>query len=144
VHQTWLPGGIGVVNVDNCYNHITHLIALLVFQALGVPQDQEAVVLMLSIIQDMKFSLRTGFGDSKVYEGSTDGKKMQGLCQGNGAAPAGWTITSITLIQAHKWKEHSVHLLSTITKKPLHVAGGVFTDNTDLEHLGMNKLRGRS
>jgi hypothetical protein len=67
--QTWLPTGISAVDADNCYNQIAHPIALLVFQALGV--------------SDMKFFLRTGFGDSKVYAGLTDGKKTQGLCQGN-------------------------------------------------------------
>ncbi len=57
---------------------IAHPIAPLVFQSLGVPKV--AVVLLLSTIQDMKFSPRMGFGDDKVYAGSTDGKKTQGLC----------------------------------------------------------------
>ncbi len=51
----------------------------MVFQLLGVPE--EAAVLMLSTIQDMKFFLRMGFVDSKVYAGSANGKKTQGLCQ---------------------------------------------------------------
>jgi hypothetical protein len=108
VCQTRRSTGISAVNADNCYDCIVHLIASLVFQALGVPQ--EAVVSLLSTIQDMQFFLRTGFGDSKAYAGSTDGKKTQGLCQGNGAAPAGWTVTSITMIQAQKRKGHGVHL----------------------------------
>ena len=57
----------------------------------------------------MKFFLRTGFGDSKEYAGSTDGKKTQGLCQGNGAAPAGWTATSVAILQAHRRKGHGVN-----------------------------------
>ncbi len=52
----------------------------------------------------MQFSLQTGFGDSKEYAGLTNSKKMQGLCQVNGAAQAKWTITSITMIQAHRRK----------------------------------------
>ena len=85
-----------------------------------------AVVSLVSTIQDMKFFLRTGFGDSKVHAGSTEGKKTQGLCQSNGAAPTGWTVTSITMIQAHKSKGHGVHLLCPITKTPLHLAGTIF------------------
>ncbi len=102
VRQARRPAGISAVDVDNCYDRIAHPIASLIFQSLGVPQ--EAVVSMLSTIQDMKFFLRTGFGDSKVYAGSTDGKKTQGLCQGNGEAPAGWTVTSIAMLRSHKRK----------------------------------------
>ena len=100
VRQTRLPAGISAVDADNCYDRICHPIASLVFQALGVPKP--AIVSMLSMIQDMKFHLRTGFGDSKVHAGATGGVKTQGLCQGNGAAPAGWTVTSIAMIRAYK------------------------------------------
>jgi hypothetical protein len=108
VHQTWLPVGISKVNANNCYDQIAHPIALLVFQALGFPQ--EAIVSFLSTIQDMIFFLHTGFGDSKVYLGLTNAKKMQGLCQGNGAAPVDWTVTSIKMLKAHKRKGHGVQL----------------------------------
>jgi hypothetical protein len=91
----------------------------MVFQSLGVPQ--EVATSMLSTIQDMWFFLRTGFGDSKAYAGSTNGKKTQGMCQGNGAAPAGWTVMSITMIEAHKRKGHGVHLEGPITGTKLHL-----------------------
>ncbi len=59
IRQTRLPAGISVVDADYCYDRITHPIVSMVFQALGVPQ--EAIILMLTTIQDMKFFLRTGF-----------------------------------------------------------------------------------
>jgi hypothetical protein len=138
VHQTRLPAGISAVDADNCYNRIAHPIVSLVFQALGVPQ--EAIFLMLTTIQDMKFFLRTGFGDSKDYAGSTGGKKTQGMCQGNGASPAAWTVTSITMINGQKRKGHGIHLICSITKKNLHLVGTLIVDDTDLEHLDMNKV----
>jgi hypothetical protein len=131
--------GISAVNTDNCYDQIAHPIASLVFQALGVPH--KAVVSMLSTIQDMIFFLCMGFGDPNVYAGSTDGKKTQGLCQGNGAAPAGWTVTSMAMINAHKRKGHGVHLTSPITKAAIHLVGTLFVDDTDLEHFDMNKVK---
>jgi hypothetical protein len=137
VHQSCLMVGISAVDADNCYNTIAHPIASLVFQSLGVPKA--AVVSLLSTIQDMKFFLRPGFGVSKMYAGSNDGKKIQGLCQGNWAAPTGLTVTSITVIQAHKRKGHGVHLLCPITKTPLHLASTLFVDDTDLKHFNMNK-----
>jgi hypothetical protein len=109
----------------------------MVFQSLGIPKP--AIVSMLSTIQDMKFYLRTGFGDSKDYAGATRGVKTQGLCQGNGAAPAGWTVTSIAMIEAHKRKGHSIHLTCPITKKEMHLADTLFVDDTDLEHLNVTK-----
>jgi hypothetical protein len=96
---------------------------------------------MLSTIQDMKFFLRTGFGDSKAYAGSTDGKKTQGLCQGNGAAPAGWTVTTIAMLKAHRRKGHGVHLLCPISRRMIHLAGTLFVDDTDLKHFEMNRAK---
>jgi len=119
VHQTRRSAGISSIDADNCYDRITHPIASMVFQLLGVPQ--EVATSMLSTIQDMRFFLRTGFGDSKAYAGSTNGKKTQGMCQGNGAAPAGWTVTSIVMIGAHKRKGHGVHLEGPITGTKLHL-----------------------
>ncbi len=80
VRQTRLPAGISVVDADNCYNQFAHPIASLVFQALGVPQ--EAIISMLTTIQEMKFFLRTGFGDFKDYAGSTGGKRPKGCVRG--------------------------------------------------------------
>jgi hypothetical protein len=113
VRQTRQSAGISSVDADNCYDRSAHPIASMVFQSLGVPQ--EAATSLLSTIQDMRFFLRTGFGDSKAYVGSTNGKKTQGMCQGNGAAPAGWTVMSIMMIQVHKRKGHGVLLECPIT-----------------------------
>jgi hypothetical protein len=88
----------------------------------------------------MIFFLCTGFGDSNNYAGSTGGKKLRGMCKGNGATPAGWTVTSIAMIQAHKRKGHGVHLTCPISKTPLYLAGTLFVDDTDLEHFDMTKV----
>ena len=139
VRQTRCPAGIGAVDADNCYDRIAHPIASMVFQSLGVPK--KVAVSMLSTIQDMKFFLRTGFGDSTVYAGSANGKKTQGLCQGNGAAPAGWCVTTVAMLRAHKRKGHGAHLRCPITETDHHSAGTVFVDDTDLEHFNMKKLQ---
>jgi hypothetical protein len=102
----------------------------MVFQAMGVPIN--TTVLMLTTIQDMKFFLRTGFGDSTAFAGTTGEVEAQGLCQGNGAAPAGWLTTNITMIRAPKRKDHGVHLINPITDGHLHVVGTTYVDDTDL------------
>jgi hypothetical protein len=86
----------------------------------------------------MKFFLRTGFGESKEFASAGD-IKTQGICQGNGAAPAGWTVDSIPIIQAHKHKGHGVHLCRPITNKTIHLAGTLIIDDTDLKHFDLHK-----
>ena len=87
VRQARRPAGISSVDAENCYDRIAHAIASLVFQSFGVPGN--AAKSMLSTIQEMKVFLRTAFGDSADAAGATFEIKTQGLCQGNGAAPAG-------------------------------------------------------
>ncbi len=95
--------------------------------------------MIFSMIQDMKFFLRTGFGDSKEFPSASGCIKTQGMCQGNGAAPAGWTVDSIAMLNAHKRKGHGIHLLSPITKQSTHLAGSIFIDDTNVKHLNMKK-----
>ncbi len=70
VRQLRRPAGLVSVDTDNCYGRICHPMASMIFQAFGVPTP--AIVSMLSTIQDMKFSLRTGYGDSAGYTGGAD------------------------------------------------------------------------
>jgi hypothetical protein len=86
VWQTCLLARISAVDADNCYDHIAHPNASLVFQALGVPK--EAAASMCSTIQNMQFFLCMGFGNSAESAGATGNVKTQGMCQGNGAASA--------------------------------------------------------
>ena len=104
VRQTGLTAGLASANIDNCYDSVAHAIASLVFQAHSVPE--EAVQSMLSTIEEMKYYLRTAYGDSKNYRGHKISVKFQGLCQGKGAAPAGWTVISITILNTHNKKGH--------------------------------------
>ena len=86
VRQTRLPAGMSLVDTANYYNRIAHAIASLVFQSFGV--TKESAVSMLKVIEEMKFFLRTAYGDSKDYAMSTVEVRTQGLCQGNGGAPS--------------------------------------------------------
>jgi hypothetical protein len=98
--QARVPAAIASVDASNCYDRIAHAMASLIFQAFGVPL--KAVETMLGAIENMKFFLRTGFGDSKSFAGGGISIKTQGLTQGNGASPAGWAVISICILGAHK------------------------------------------
>ena len=87
VRQSPVLAGLSSIDAANCYDSVAHVIASLVFQAFGVPE--EAVESMLTAIEEMKYFLRTAYGDSKDFSGSSLSIKFQGLCQGSGSAPAG-------------------------------------------------------
>jgi hypothetical protein len=71
----------------------------MIIQAFGMPMT--AIELMLGAIENMKFFLCTGFGDSKTFAGGGVSIRMQGLCQGNSASPVGWAVISICILNAH-------------------------------------------
>lgn len=135
VRQSRRPAGLSSVDAENCYDRIAHAVASLIFQAFGVPQ--ETVGSMLRTIQEMKFFLRTAYGDSTSASQSSISIKTQGLCQGNGAAPAGWAVVSITILHAHKKKGHGMKILCPITNLKGHIAAILYVDDTDVIHLDL-------
>ena len=108
-----MPAGKSSVDAANCYNRVAHSIVSLVFQSFGV--GEKSVTAMLEAIEEMKNFLRTAYGDSKDFAGSTIEVKTQGLCQGNGAAPAGWCVISTTILQCHKRKGYGANFLAPIS-----------------------------
>jgi hypothetical protein len=79
-----VPAAIASVDASNCYDRIAHAMASLIFQAFGVPLS--AVKTMLEAIENMKFFLQMGFGNSKSFTGGGGiSIKTQGLTQGNRA-----------------------------------------------------------
>ena len=101
------------VDAANCYNRVAHAIASLTFQAFGAPESASAA--MLSAIQQMKFFLRTAFGDSNSAVGARIHLKTQGFMQGNGASLAGWTVVLIVILQAHRSKGHGATFLCPVS-----------------------------
>ena len=115
VRQLRVSAGISSVVAANCYDSIDHAIASLIFQAFGVPEKD--IETILTAIEEMKYFLRTAYGDYKEYVGSTIEVKFQGLCQGNGSAPTGWASISITIIDAHNIKGRGGHFICPISRR---------------------------
>ena len=140
VRQFRLCAAIGSVDASNCYDSIAHAIASLIVQAFGVPKSN--IKAMLSAIQNMKYFLQTAFGDSKNFANATLEIKYQGLCQGNGAAPAGWAVISITILGAYKRAGHSATFVCPISKQSGKLSAILFVDDCDLIHIAMDKTEG--
>ena len=88
------------VDLGDCYDWVTHPIVGVAAQAFGVPFNM--VRMMLTTLQTMFIYLRTGFGVSeKAYGGKKD-DFLQGLGQGNGGAPPGFSIVSALMIKVYE------------------------------------------
>ena len=94
---------------------------------------------MLGAIENMKFLLRTGFGDWAFFLGGGISIKTQGLCQGNEAVCAGWTVISICIIRAHKKTGHGAKFLCLITRLQHHLLAILYVDDTNLLHINLMK-----
>ena len=118
-------------DADKCYDRINHIIMSLLLLAIG--GDAGSIKAMLSCIQRMRFFQRTGRGDSNTFMGdrpSTD--PLQGLCQGNGAAPACWLMLSSLMMSVYRQGGHVSTLASPIGGTPIEFMGEIFVDDTDL------------
>ncbi len=122
VRQLRRPAGLALVDANNCYNRIAHPTASMVFQSFGVPTS--AIESILTMIQNMKFYLWRGYGDS-----TGDKRKTQGMCQGNDAAPAAWTVTTFPMIAAQCRKDYGAHFMAPISSQQGHLIGGLFVDS---------------
>jgi hypothetical protein len=111
--------------------------ALLIFQAFGVPIT--AVETMLGAIENMKFFLHTGFGDSKSFAIGDISIKPQGLTQGNGTSLAGWAVISICILRAHGKKGYGAKLYCPISNLQHHLSAVLYIDDTNLLHIDLTK-----
>ena len=137
VRQFRLPAGLSSVDAANCYGSVAHTIAALTFRAFGVPK--EAVQVMLKTIEEMMYFLRTACGDSNRFRGSKIRVKFQGLCQGNGAAPAGWAVISMVILGAHKRKGRGAKFVCPVSLAKGELSAILFVDDTDVIHFDMEK-----
>jgi hypothetical protein len=88
-------------DAKGCFDRIAHVIAILALRRLGAPNAP--IQSMITAIQEMSHHIRTAFGDScRTYDAMQDDAPAQGLLQGNGAAPTGWTAVSTLLINIMK------------------------------------------
>jgi hypothetical protein len=118
-------------NADKCYNQINHIIMSLLL--LAIIGSMGPVVAMLHPIQTMKFFQRTARGDLTTFMGGQGRDNLlQGLCQGNGAAPACWLIISSLLMHGYQRKGFGSRILSPISGVIIDFLGKIYVDDTDL------------
>ncbi len=74
-----------------------------------------------------------------LFAGGGISIKTQGLCQGNGALPAGWVVISICILQAHGKKGHGAKFICPITNLKQHLSAILYVDDMDILHIDLTK-----
>ncbi len=130
MRQLKRPGTITGVDAASCYDRIVHSIVILIARHEGL--SLLPLLSLFGVIQQMKYFVRTGYGESTSFYGGKRITPYQGTCQGNGASPTYWLIiTMIMVLLMHK-KGHALELKFPLTKEELHCMGFIFVDDTDL------------
>lgn len=129
--QLRIPLAAISVDADKCYDRINHIIMSLAL--LAIVGTASLVTTLLHPIQVMKFYQRTAYGDSKSFMGGrTNDNPLQGLCQGNGAAPACWLMISSILMHCYKRLGFGSNILSPMSLALILFLGEMYVDDTDL------------
>ncbi len=81
----------------------------------------------------MKFFQRTGLRDSLSFMDRPEVMLLlQGLCQGNGAAPACWIMLSAVLMHCYARCGHGAAFETPISKVKMETFGTIYVDDADL------------
>jgi hypothetical protein len=135
-NSIWARRGRAVVmsnDAKGCYDRIAHTVVNLALQRLGVPKP--ALQSMLETIQEMEHHIRTAFGDSEGSYGNDPTKPpQQGILQGSGSGPAGWSSIASVVVKAMQQEGFGYKAWSLIRQRAITMVCFAFVDDTDLIH----------
>jgi hypothetical protein len=84
----------------------------------------------------MTFFLQTGFGESTESFGGTLDNRLAGAGQGNGAAPALFSVLSMLMINAYKRMGNGAILTSSYISCMFLIAAAMYVNDANLLHWG--------
>jgi hypothetical protein len=118
-------------DADKCYNRINHIIMSLLL--LAIWGNKGLIKAMLLCIKEIRFFQRRGRGNSNTFMGGWPSSNLlQGLCQGNGAAPVCWLMLSSLIMSVYRKGGHVLTLVTPISRMLIKFLGEIFAGNTDL------------
>ena len=127
------PFGMCACDLKSCYDRIVHSAASLSLQRIGISLPR--IQCMFSTVQRLVHRVRTAYGSSEgTFGGDTHDfqNNPQGTGQGNGAAPAIWSILSSTIFQLLHKDGHSTEFCTALSKGLLKICGFSYVDDCDL------------
>jgi hypothetical protein len=118
-------------DTDKCCDQIYHIIMSLLLLAIG--GEEGPISAMFRPIQQMRFFQQTGQGDSDRFMGGQPScNPLQGLFQGNGAAPACWIMLCSLMISTYRQGEHMSTTVSPMGKELIEFMGKLYVNDTNL------------
>jgi hypothetical protein len=114
------PMCIGGNDFGDCYDRIAHPPASIALQSWGVPR--EAIGVLLTSMQTMRFFLCTGYGESSSSYGGSEFDCNLGLRQGNAAAGPGFLALSSQIVNAYIGNGHGYHTVSSLSRTQTNLA----------------------
>ena len=130
LHRT---AAIESVDFANCYNAVAHPIASIALQSFKVPKVM--VAMMLSVLQRMKWYLKTAFGQSATAFGGTPDDPLMWFEQGNVASPPGFFAINTLLIKVYRRQGHGAQFSPGLAWDGYIIAAVIYVDDSDLLRL---------
>jgi hypothetical protein len=135
------PAAMCSNDAQGCYDRIVHAVASLSMQRVGVPL--EPIMSMFTTLQQMQQFVRTAYGDSPVSLSVADVNPVaiQGVGQGNGAAPQIWALVSTVLLNMLREAGFGARFVSPLSHESVFYAAFSFVDDTDILVTDAERLR---
>jgi hypothetical protein len=118
-------------DAKKCYDQINHIMMALLLCAISGTTG--AVQAMLTPIIQMSFYQRMVRGDSDTFIGGRqEGNPLQGLYQGNRAAPACWLMMCSAIMACYKKLGHDSSIAFPMSGERIEFVSEIYADNLDL------------
>jgi hypothetical protein len=126
------PAAMCSNDAQGCYDRIVHSVAALSMRRVGVPP--EPIVSMFTTLQQLQHYVRTAYGDSQeaLRAAEVHPVAIQGVGQGNGAAPQMWALVSTILLNMLRNAGFGARFISPLSHESVFYAAFSFVDDTDL------------
>ena len=129
--QSRLPMILGSVDAAQCYDRVLHLWVLLMLIALL--KNFVLAFVMLFTLQNMRFFVRSGYGDSSVSHGGLDTVwAWMGLGQGSRGAPDCWLLISSPMFNILRREKMCAEVENPLTGEKTESVGCAFVDDANM------------
>jgi len=114
----------------SCYDRISHAALAMGLRRQNIPET--AIESLITTIQGMVHKVRTTFGESAhTHGGQQSTRPNQGIPQGNGMGPPGWSIISSPCLELLRERDFGAKFTTPMSKKSVVFVGCACVDDTD-------------
>jgi hypothetical protein len=131
-HTLHHPAALSECDFGDCYDRAAHPPVRIALQSWGIPPL--AIRALLSAMQTMQYTLKTGFGESAESYGCTAMLPNSGLRQGSRASPPAFMPLRSLIVNAYRRKGHGAWIYSLYFHQLFILAAVMHVNDIDLLH----------